>query len=224
MESSFTNWLESPNGIAVLCLLALNTVFVVLWMRSYRTAVKKWEAGLATLLGSWGLPTWFIDPISDLAVSDYAGAIGAFEKAKAQAATPAGEAQIFTGIAAAAHANPGRWAAIMQVVNDYQSGASQATIDIDMAAAVKADSTLAKFTAPPTPFAVLKSDIQSAVSTVQSAVGSNLGLTDISTMFGNAGLSHLFPLVAAGAQVATPTAAPANSTSPASDATAKSLT
>jgi hypothetical protein len=224
MESSFTNWLESPNGIAVLCLLALNTVFVALWMKSWRTAVKKWEAGLATLLGSWGLPTWFIDPISDLAVSDYAGAIGAFEKAKSQAATPAGEAQIFGGIAAAAHANPGRWAAIMQVVNDFQSGASQATIDADMAAAIKADSTLAKFTAPPTPFAVLKADIQNAVSTVQSAAASNLGLTDISTMFGNAGLSHLFPLVAAGAQVNASSAAPSNPANPTSDTTAKALT
>lgn len=207
MESEFVTWLGSPSGIAVAVLAGATVLFGILWFKSFKTQLRKWEADFGAKLADLGFPSWFTAAFTAASQGNLAEAFGDCQKAIKLSETPAGQAEVLAGLLMKAKADPSRWAIVTKIIADVDGGADPTADILDGVQA----SPWGKLTAPPTPTAVLKADLQSAVQHVQTAIANartngETALSHIHDVLSANDLGHLFPLVAAGAQAATASA------------------
>lgn len=133
------DFLSTPQGIWTVVggCLVLGVLFAV--ARNLRVKERKHFSDLAGALTSAGVPEVFTTPISDLAVGDGPGFIGAVVKAAQQLRSTDGWLSLVKGVYASAMNDPARKAALAKLLADLQSGASDSVLSADLQSSYSAN-------------------------------------------------------------------------------------
>lgn len=115
---------QTPAGIwtGVGIALALGALVIVIKNLVFKERHHMNEVGGA--LNEAGSPTWFTEPIFDLAVGDKAAAVGAAFKAAQRLKTPAGKLEFLTGMVGKAMSDPAMKPAMLKLAADITGGAA----------------------------------------------------------------------------------------------------
>lgn len=132
-------FLNSPQGTWAIVGGCVVLGLIVVGIKNFRVRERKHLSDLAGALSHAGVPEQFVTPISDLAVGDDAGAIGALVKAAATLRTADGWNALIKGIVTAAWADPTRKAALTTLLSDLQAGAPDSQIVTDIGGIISAN-------------------------------------------------------------------------------------